>query len=152
VPGEQRAPAWPIGIVGSLTHCTGYRAAAVARDDVLRGVGIDAEPDEPLPPEVLDLVSRPAERSRLRELTQRHPVLHADRLLFCAKEAVYKVWYPLTRRWLGFEAADITIDPSLGRLTAKILAPGPVSELTGRWTVHCGVMVAAICLDHGAGA
>jgi 4'-phosphopantetheinyl transferase EntD len=29
-PGERRKPVWPPGVVGSLTHCTGYRAAAVA--------------------------------------------------------------------------------------------------------------------------
>ena len=34
--------------------------------------------------------------------------LHWDRILFCAKEATYKAWFPLTHRWLGFEDAHIT--------------------------------------------
>ena len=63
LPGERREPAWPPGIVGSLTHCTGYRAAAVAhRRDVLT-VGIDAEPHEPLPADVAD--ASPSTRSWL---------------------------------------------------------------------------------------
>src|SRR5262249_33599292 len=60
-----------------------------------------------------------------------------DRLLFSAKESVYKAWFPLARRWLGFEEADVTLDPA-GRFTARLLVPGPVSGFTGRWTVHNG--------------
>ena len=41
--------------------------------------------------------------------------LHWDRILFCAKEATYKAWYPLTRRWLGFEDAHIVFDVDAGR-------------------------------------
>ncbi len=37
-----------------------------------------------------------------------------DRLLFSAKESVYKAWFPLTGRWLGFEEAAITINPADG--------------------------------------
>ena len=62
-----------------------------------------------------------------------------DRLLFSAKESVYKAWFPLTRRWLGFEEADITIDPADGTFTARLLVPAPVAGgspltgFTGRW-------------------
>src|SRR5882672_7976907 len=42
--GPKREPLWPPGIVGSLTHCTGYRAAAVARASDVLAIGIDAEP------------------------------------------------------------------------------------------------------------
>ncbi|POX38552.1 4'-phosphopantetheinyl transferase, partial [Streptomyces sp. Ru73] len=45
--GVRGAPGWPAGIVGSITHCAGYRAAAVARSGRVRAVGIDAEPDLP---------------------------------------------------------------------------------------------------------
>jgi 4'-phosphopantetheinyl transferase EntD len=57
VRGERGAPVWPPGIVGSITHCDGYRAAAVARDRDVLAVGIDAEPNEPLPAGVLEIVS-----------------------------------------------------------------------------------------------
>src|SRR5215469_8800536 len=44
--GSKREPVWPRGIVGSITHCAGYRAAAVARAAEILTVGIDAEPHE----------------------------------------------------------------------------------------------------------
>lgn len=138
LPGERGAPTWPEGVVGSMTHCAGYRAAAVAWAADLRCLGVDAEPDEPLPPGVLELVSRPAERAWLRE----SPISHADRLLFCAKEAVYKAWFPLARRWLGFEEAEVTLHD--GTFTARILASGPLSTVVGRWAVHKGVIGAAV--------
>ena len=47
----------------------------------------------------------------LAALARAVPLTHWGRLLFSAKEAVYKAWYPLTGRWLGFEEARLTIDP-----------------------------------------
>src|SRR5918999_5953188 len=58
LPDADGAPRWPAGVVGSMTHCAGYRAAAVARAGEVRSVGIDAEPHAALPAEVLDLVVR----------------------------------------------------------------------------------------------
>jgi 4'-phosphopantetheinyl transferase EntD len=73
-------------------------------------------------------------------------------MLFCAKETVYKAWFPLTGRWLGFEEADITLDPAAGTFTARLLVPGPEidgRELTafgGRWLARRGLIVTAICV------
>src|SRR5690242_4153856 len=36
--GGHREPLWPAGVVGSITHCTGYRAAAVAPDERLAAI------------------------------------------------------------------------------------------------------------------
>lgn len=71
--GERGAPVWPDRIVGSLTHCQGYRAAAVARDTDLRSLGIDAEDHLPLPDGVLDMVASEAERAHLAALARLHP-------------------------------------------------------------------------------
>jgi 4'-phosphopantetheinyl transferase EntD len=60
--GERGEPQWPPGIVGSLTHCSGYRAAAVARSDLIRALGIDAEPNTSLPAGVLDTIALPEEQ------------------------------------------------------------------------------------------
>ena len=49
LPGVGGAPIWPAGVLGSMTHCTGYAAAAVAPRPRISAVGIDAEPDAPLP-------------------------------------------------------------------------------------------------------
>ncbi|MCH0538909.1 4'-phosphopantetheinyl transferase superfamily protein [Streptomyces sp. MUM 203J] len=146
--GERGAPVWPDGIVGSMTHCDGYRAAAVARAAEVLSVGIDAETHEPLPEGVLEAVSLPAERGRSAELAAAEPEVHWDRLLFSMKESVYKTWFPLTRRWLDFEQADITIGVD-GTFEARLLVadPGmPVERLGGRWLVDRGLLVTAITL------
>lgn len=155
LPGSHGAPAWPDGIAGSLTHCDGYRAAALARTADVTTIGIDAEPAGPLPDGVLDLIANPAERSQLAALTAMAPGTHWDRLLFSAKESVYKAWYPLARRWLGFEDAELTIDHNGGTFTARILVPGPVvdgvpvSSFDGRWATDGNLILTAIaCPRH----
>jgi len=152
VPGKRGAPRWPAGVVGSLTHCTGYRAAAVARLAQVRSVGIDAEPHGPLPRGVQQAVALPGEAVQLGELASAYPRTHWDRLLFSAKESVYKAWYPLTGQWLGFADARVVIDPRAGTFTAEFLVPGPQldgRELTGfagRWLVRDGLLLTSVVI------
>ncbi|MFI7302800.1 4'-phosphopantetheinyl transferase [Micromonospora aurantiaca] len=151
-PGPRREPVWPDGVVGSITHCAGYRAAAVAPAGTLAGLGIDAEPHEPLPDGVAGVVTVAGEPERLAALRAADPGTHWDRLLFSAKESVYKAWYPLTGRWLGFEEAELTVDPD-GRFTARILVDGtradggpPLDVLDGRWLVAGGLLLTAVAV------
>jgi 4'-phosphopantetheinyl transferase EntD len=152
LPGERGAPRWPAGIVGSMTHCLGYRAAALARRRDVVTIGIDAEPHEALPDGVLDAISIEAERAMLARLALDAPRVHWDRLLFSAKESVYKAWYPLTGRWLDFAEADVAIDPAVAGFTARPLVPGPVvagrehREFAGRYLVRGGLVVTAIAV------
>ncbi|MFB6817441.1 4'-phosphopantetheinyl transferase [Streptomyces sp. NPDC056347] len=154
--GERGSPVWPAGTVGSLTHCTGYRAAAVARGAEVLSIGIDAEEHAPLPGDVHESIALAAERWRGRVLDLEHPAIHWDRLLFCAKEAVYKAWFPLTRRWLGFEEADIELRLD-GSFTAELLvgdlrtADGPPGStvpgrLDGRWLCEQGLLLTAVTI------
>lgn len=108
--GERGEPLWPSGVVGSITHCQGYRGCALARSETMLGVGIDAEPDEPLPGGVIEAIARPEEKPTLVALRRLAPSVHWDRLLFSAKESVYKAWFPLARRPLGFEDAIVCIE------------------------------------------
>ena len=149
--GEKRAPVWPDGVVGSITHTRGFRGAAVAWRSVVRSVGIDAEVHDALPHGVLEAVSSEGERSELSALSGRRPDVAWDRLLFSAKESVYKTWFPLTGRWLGFEDAELV--PAVdGTFRARLLVEGPtvdgvvVSTFEGRWAVDGGILVTAIAL------
>jgi 4'-phosphopantetheinyl transferase EntD len=150
LPGERGAPTWPDGVVGSMTHCAGYRAAAVARAADVATIGLDAEPNEPLPDGVLTTVANPEERAALAELPPGAAVSW-DRLLFSVKESVYKAWFPLCRKWLDFTEAEVTIEPS-GAFTARLLVPGPVvagvklTGFTGRWLARDGLLVTAIAV------
>jgi enterobactin synthetase component D / holo-[acyl-carrier protein] synthase len=151
--GEKGEPCWPDGVVGSLTHCTGYRGAVVGRTGAVRSVGIDAEPHDVLPQGVLDAISLPEERGELDSLPGS---LHWDRILFCAKEATYKAWFPLTKRWLGFEDAHIVFDvegtgADGGFVSTILIDPTaltgpPLTALRGRWSVDRGLVLTAILL------
>jgi 4'-phosphopantetheinyl transferase EntD len=87
--------------------------------------------------------------------------------LFSAKESVYKAWFPLTGRWLGFEEADVEADieadsdvrgragdAAQGRFRAELLVPGPVvggrrlQHFEGRWIVGGGVAATAVTVPH----
>jgi 4'-phosphopantetheinyl transferase EntD len=150
LPGLRGAPQWPDGVTGSITHCDGYRAAAVAYVRDVVTLGVDAEPDEPLPDGVLGLISLAGERARLGELAAAAPGVCWDRLLFSAKESVYKAWFPLTRRWLDFSEATVSIDPAAGSFTATLLVPGArvggrqLDGFTGRWLASRGLVLTAI--------
>lgn len=150
--GSRREPLWPDGVVGSMTHCAGYRAAAVARAARVRTVGIDAEPHGPLPEGVLPAVALDDERVHLCELAAAQPGTHWDKLLFSAKESVYKAWYPLARVFLEFEQARLRFDPEGGQFTAELLVPGPtvggrpLTGFTGRWLVADGLVITAVTL------
>lgn len=155
LPDAKGSPRWPAGVVGSITHCDGYRAAAVAPAARVRSVGVDAEPGGPLPDGVLEAVALPAEQRRVADDLARWPSVRWDRLLFSAKESIYKTWYPLMRAPLGFEEADIVFHrpaagTDTGTFTARILPPVRErdfpQELTGRWLARDGLLLTAITL------
>ncbi|WP_231627073.1 4'-phosphopantetheinyl transferase family protein [Streptomyces apocyni] len=153
LPGPRREPRWPSGIVGSLTHCEGYRAAAVARCHDFAALGIDAEPHLPLPAGLLPKVARPEELVRLAQLTARYPTVHWDRLTFSAKESVYKAWSPLAQSWLGFHDAALIIHPLRRTFHARLYAAGcvldgrPLMAMTGRWTVEGSLIGTSVAVD-----
>ncbi|OAH13472.1 4'-phosphopantetheinyl transferase family protein [Streptomyces jeddahensis] len=153
--GPRGEPQWPAGVVGSMTHCEGYRAAAVARTDDIRTLGIDAEPHGPLPEGVLDVIALPSEQARLaRDLPD--GAIHWDRLLFSAKESVFKAWYPVTGVDLGFHEADLTFRQADGAttrgvFTARLLRPVPAApqEFCGQWLVRDGLALTAVVIPRG---
>jgi 4'-phosphopantetheinyl transferase EntD len=152
LPGPRGAPGWPAGVAGSMTHCAGYRAAALAHSRDIAAIGIDAEPHGPLPDGVGDRVVSQAERRALAGLAGAAPGIAWDKLLFSAKEATYKAWFPLTQRWLGFNEASISINPADGTFTARLLVPGPVlagrelTQFSGRWLVRDGLVITSIAV------
>jgi 4'-phosphopantetheinyl transferase EntD len=151
MPGPSGSPRWPAGIVGSMTHCDGYRAAAVGRADTFAAIGIDAEPHAALPGGVLPRVAKESERMALAGLTAVAPEFCWDRMLFSAKESVYKAWSPATGRRLGFSEVKVDLDAS-GRFAAHLLVPGPVvggrrvGTYDGFWAVGRGIVVTAVAV------
>ena len=126
---DRGAPIWPPGIVGSLAHDGRMAVACVARGDDVASLGVDVEPDEPLPPELKETVATPRERGRYGA------GLLAGRWLFAAKEAVFKATFPLDGAWLDFH--DIEVDLDLGLATTS---SGRRVKLRFRPSVHLVVL------------
>lgn len=144
--GPKREPLWPAGIVGSITHCIGYRAAAIGRSADVLTIGIDAEPHDALPERIVERVLDAEERNWIAAAPAG---IHWDRLVFSAKESVYKAWFPLARSWLGFEDARVTLDPTSGGFQARLLvapSPGVPADFRGRYRVADGLVVTAIAV------
>lgn len=131
--GPARAPLWPSGYVGSITHCPGLVAAVAASTAETPALGFDAEPARPLPAETRRLLLHPSER-----------YIGADALLetvvFCSKEAIHKALFPLTEVRMDFLDVVIHVDVEQGQFTATpapdaaVSAPG-LTELRGRFAV-----------------
>lgn len=110
--GPNGEPVWPAGIVGSITHCPGFCASAVAHQWQLLGIGIDTELNAALPQGVQTLVCTSEE---LRELRRQLPAaaemgIHLDALIFSAKESLYKAWYPIAKSYLEFDNVVVHFD------------------------------------------
>ncbi|CAM2974789.1 4'-phosphopantetheinyl transferase [Actinomyces slackii] len=149
VPGPHGEPVWPAGVVGSMTHCQGYRAAAVARRADMDSIGIDAEPNDGLPPGLLDEVASQGECRACADLAARCPGVAFDRLLFSIKECVFKAWFPREGGWLDFSDAEVAISAD-GRFSALVSRRGTSRRLLGgRWLAKDGLLVAALTVPAG---
>jgi 4'-phosphopantetheinyl transferase EntD len=145
LPGDDRAPRWPAGIVGSITHTRDTCAVAVARSQSVRALGIDAEPREPLEESVWPTVCTDAERRALALIPSSERGLRA-RLLFSAKEAVFKCVYPATGHFLEFTDAELTFDVSAQTFEATLREPVQAfpSRLVGQWRWNDALIVTAL--------
>ena len=154
-PGDDRAPVWPPGFVGSITHTAGYAAAAAAPASVARGIGLDSE-----------ALIRPdtAERVAHMVLTPGSVEEHLDRfwpdwtpaerltLLFSAKESVFKCLFPLTRVFFGFHDAEMadcdaarrTLSFALRRALSAEFPAG--ARVVARWERTPGLVHTAVAL------
>ena len=108
-------------------------------------MGIDAEPAEPLPEGILGSIAREGELPQLEKFRDAG-IDGADRLLFCAKEATYKAWFPLTHRWLGFEQAEVDLRLDGTFVSYLLVRPTPVPFISGRWVMRDGYVIATTAI------
>lgn len=134
--GADRAPIWPPGVAGSIAHCREVALAAVTPATRRAALGVDVEPDRPLPGELWAPLFSSAERARLDAAPS--PEGAALRL-FCAKEAAYKAHYAGARRLL--EPRDICVRPTRD---GHFVATFPCGEMIAvRIGVAAGFVLAA---------
>ena len=115
-----RAPAWPPGFVGTISHGHGLCAAIVARRSSLASVGIDIEDADPLPADLVPLVCRAADFND-RSWIERSIGADLPKLVFVLKEAFYKAYQAVAESFLDFVDVEVTIDPTLCRFEARVV-------------------------------
>lgn len=132
--GSHREPLWPAEIRGSITHTSGLCVVAVTLASRYHGLGIDAEPRQALAPEVVRRVCRDDDRRSFGNVKSVESAV-LPRLVFSAKEAVYKCLFPMTRTFLGFE--DVSVELDEGGFRAVLCVPAVPfaagTALVGRW-------------------
>lgn len=106
--GSDRAPQWPNGVTGSISHTEGLCLAMVGRSDAWAALGLDLEADRDLDPALWPEILRPEELARINLLPEPQRG-QASMAAFAAKEAVYKAQYPTSRTLLDFQALNITL-------------------------------------------
>ena len=128
------APRWPPGLVGSIAHSADHAFVAVASASQLLALGVDVEPDVPLPEDARSLVLRAEDHQALRAAFADGAMAHS-RLVFSAKECVHKMLNPLNRAWLEFDEVSIRwFDTSAdaGRWQALAVSAAAVEAFCGR--------------------
>lgn len=148
VPSDiDRAPIWPEGVVGSISHCRTACVAVIGKASDWLSVGVDLEEDTPFATDLLDIVCDAAERRWLE--AQDDPGVLA-KVIFCAKEAAYKAQYPLTKALFGFDHLRITVNERDASFLVEFLAEAghiPRGQtFQGRYAHAAGVLIAAVAL------
>ena len=145
---EDGAPLWPPGMVGSIAHDAHHAAVMAAHAPHWLALGVDVEPDQPLPDDAATLILTDDERAALNALTPGQPLRHA-RLWFGAKECVHKALHPLRGAWLEFSEVRITLtapEAEAGRWSATPLsALAQLAfadlQLEGHWWRQDGALI-----------
>ncbi len=147
--GRDRAPIWPGGLTGSLSHCRTACVAAVGHRQRVRALGIDVEEDTPLETDLFDTVCTKDERAYLGGL---HPQDRGRvaKLIFSAKECAYKAQYAVNRTLFDFQTLSVTFQRETRQFTAQFVHDVPKfakgTELPGRYAVGQGLIVTAMTL------
>lgn len=144
---EDRAPLWPEGFTGSITHTLGRVAAAAAPVTAFRGIGLDVERDATLSEGVARRILTAEDDAMLASLPEDARDF-AGKLVFSAKECAYKCQYSLTQTYLGFDAMWVEVDLGGGVFIARFrrdvgeFAKG--DELRGRFARGEGLVMTGV--------
>jgi 4'-phosphopantetheinyl transferase EntD len=151
--GPDRAPRWPRGVVGSITHTGsipgGYCGVAVGRATELLALGLDAERAGAVGYSLWPQVLTAKERRWLDGQPEALQELFAT-IIFSAKECYYKAQFPLTGRWLDFGDVDIVLEPEGSAfeayLASRSFAPAPLARCRGRYLRDQGFVLTGIAV------
>ena len=146
--GDDRAPQWPAGATGSITHTDGFCAAVAAPTARIRALGLDVEPAASVKPELWHRICGPDELATVQS-QDASTAIETATLIFSAKEAFYKCQHTLTGQWLGFSDISITIETngfsvrSTRPLQITDQHPGP---WRGKYLSAAGRVITGVCI------
>lgn len=150
LPGPDGAPRWPPGVVGSITHCDLLAAVAVGDAGPIAGVGIDVEVLGPLPDGTARFVLSPLESARLGALAPADRGV-AERVVFSAKESIYKAQHARSGAFVDFRDVDVHVDMDRGEfrgvLRTGVPGYGRGSVFVGRHRLDAGLIVTAVVVE-----
>ncbi len=146
LPGTKREPLWPNKLIGSISHSADSCLAVVSSDSWIKSLGVDIEKREGIKPGVRDLICLPEELSMLGEY-QENP--EAWKLIFSAKESVYKALFPIAEKWIGFSDAKLQFDFEEQCFTAEmdksLELPNDVGSLvSGRFSISANYILTVV--------
>jgi len=146
--GPHREPLWPKGVVGSITHTLHHCASAVARQADVTSLGIDLEAEEALSDDLIALACSEHERKLLLQMPDRAPGIWA-KLIFSAKEAFFKAYYPHAQTFLEFHDVGIALDPQRGEFEAQLIRDDLPTlfgsrRAIGRYAIQDGLIYTAL--------
>lgn len=131
--GEARQPLWPKGLVGSISHAGDTAICAIAPARKITGIGIDIETITEETFDLLELVQSDDEHTALLALS--NDCHYLAKLLFSAKESVFKCQFPLTGNWLEFKDVTLVLDIVNRIFSTKIQNQARTITITGTWDV-----------------
>lgn len=105
--GSNRAPVWPTGIAGAITHSHGRAASLVTHaPDKLCGIDLERIATGTARDAIYAKCLSPGEGRIARTARDYSPDIAAT-LIFSAKESIFKALYPRVGRFFGFTAAEL---------------------------------------------
>lgn len=151
------SPAWPAGVIGSITHSRALVAAAAAHAGEIEDLGIDVEDATRHSARLERWACTPAELRTLRKLPAPAGSTGWSAIVFSAKEAVYKAVNPSTGIPLRFHDVELDFEPDAGTYTVRLVraieGPGAwVERLTGRYAMADGHVLSSAVLAPSAGS
>jgi 4'-phosphopantetheinyl transferase EntD len=105
--GDKHEPIWPPGVVGSISHTDCIAMAAVAHRKDAAGIGIDIEQlDSQITWDIVPKICGPEEMDWVMEREDEKRIRFS--MIFSAKEAVFKAFFPMEKIFLDFKDAVLT--------------------------------------------
>lgn len=140
-----RSPAWPVSVVGSITHSSSYCAVAVASAGQYRGIGIDAQEIIPVKPELWKSFCTHLD---LEQIKREHPSSRQAlaSLIFSAKESYFKAHFPANKMWIDFMDVSVRKTDDYFEITSVTDTKIPGKSIFGKYIIDSHTVFTAIVL------